>query len=242
MSSYKYLGVSLDSQLNYNIHVDSMISSVSSKLKQFRRMRSFLNTKAAVLVYKSMLLPILKYGDIFLSATSLANHKKVQILQNKGLRCALNRGIETTTDELHKEAGLLKLHSRREQHLLNFMFDWSWDMVHTQAHAESAMTTRSHKKRLLKLKKPRTEKYKKSLSYHGPKKWNALPVEIHQTHNKKAFKVQLNSLIMHRAAKARNAQLGFSVKAPTPAPEPNPNCKNHPMTVSTCGTGHCPTH
>ena len=51
------------------------------------------------------------------------NKKRLQVLQNKGLRCALNKGIETSTDELHKEANLLKLKYRREQHLLNFMYD-----------------------------------------------------------------------------------------------------------------------
>ena len=71
VASYKYLGLSLDRQLNYNVHIKKLIASVSAKLKQFQRMRSFLTVKAAVLVYKSMLLPIIEYGDIFLSAASL---------------------------------------------------------------------------------------------------------------------------------------------------------------------------
>ena len=46
------------------------------------------------MVYKSMLLPILEYGDVFLSATigpcaTVVNRKRLQLLQNKGLRCAL---------------------------------------------------------------------------------------------------------------------------------------------------------
>ena len=75
----KYLGVTLDEHLNYNLHVKKLINSVTAKLKQFRRMRSFLNTKAAILVYKCMLLPMLEYGDVFLSATSAINKKRLQI-------------------------------------------------------------------------------------------------------------------------------------------------------------------
>ena len=78
VSSYKYLGITLDSQLTYNSHVSQIISSASNKLEQFQRMRSFLTVKAAILVYKSMLLPILEYGDIFLSAASALNRKKLQ--------------------------------------------------------------------------------------------------------------------------------------------------------------------
>ena len=123
--SYKYLGITLDSHLNYNLYVNKIVSSVSNKLKQFQRMRSFLSMRAAILVYKSMMLPILEYGDILLSATSKVNRKKLQTLQNKALRCALNKGIETSSADLHSEAKLLKLNLRREQHLLNYMYDWS---------------------------------------------------------------------------------------------------------------------
>ena len=66
-----------------------------------------------------MMLPILEYGDIFMSATSVENRRKLQILQNRGLRCALNKGIDTGSDELHTEANLIKLCFRREHHLLN---------------------------------------------------------------------------------------------------------------------------
>ena len=125
--SYKYLGITLDPHLKYNLHVSKIIGSVTSKLKQFQRMRSFLSTKAALLVYKATLLPILEYGDIFLSAASGVNRKRLQILQNKGLHCAFGKGIETSTAELHTEAKLLKLRYRREQHLLNFMYDVAQD-------------------------------------------------------------------------------------------------------------------
>ena len=77
-------------------------------------MHSFLSIRAALLVYKSMMLPVLEYGDILLSSATLKNRKKLQVLQNKGLRCALNKGIETSMDELHSEANLLKLRYRRE--------------------------------------------------------------------------------------------------------------------------------
>ena len=125
VSSYRYLGITLDKQLNYGLHVNRIVSSVSSKLKQFQQMRSFLTTNAAILVYKSMLLPILEYGDVFLSAASILNRKRLQVLQNRGLRCALGRGLETSNSDLHKGADLLKLRYRREQHLLNFMYDMS---------------------------------------------------------------------------------------------------------------------
>ena len=90
-------------------------------LNSVKEMRSFLSTKAAVMVYMEMILPILEYGDVFLQAASVENRKWLQTIQNKGLRCTLNKGRDKY-DELHKEANLLKLCYRREQHILNFVF------------------------------------------------------------------------------------------------------------------------
>ena len=200
VSSYKYLGITLDEHLNYNLHSNKVIGSVSSKLKQFRRMRVFLNTKAAMMVYKSMLLPILEYGDIFLSAASAANRKRLQTLQNKGLRCALGKGLETSTDELHKEASILKLKYRREQHLLNYMYGQAQNQnLHKP---KSSIKTRSQSKKLLKVKRPVTEKFKKSLAYLGPKKWNSLPEQFHFAPTKDYFK----SIVSARAARRAGDQ------------------------------------
>ena len=91
VSMYKYLGIELDNRLTFNQHVERTIRNVTAKLKQFKRMRSFLNSRAALMVYKNMLLPILEYGDIFLSATTNLNKGRLQILQNKCLRCALGK-------------------------------------------------------------------------------------------------------------------------------------------------------
>ena len=115
-------------------------------------------------MYKGTILPLLEYGDIFLSTATLNNRKKLQVLQNKCLRCALNKGIETSSAELHKEAQLLKLKYRREEHLLNYMFDWSLDPKKLKARRGIGVSTRAINKKLLRTKKPVTEKVKRSLA------------------------------------------------------------------------------
>ena len=85
-TQYKYLGMSLNNQLNYNLHVQKIILHVTVKLKQFRRMRYFTDDKSALLVHKNMIFPMIEYGDLFLAGTSIENRKKLQILQNKGFK------------------------------------------------------------------------------------------------------------------------------------------------------------
>ena len=165
------------------------------KLKQFRRVRTFLDMKAATLVYKNMMLPIIEYGDIFLTGATKENRKKLQILQNRGLRCALNADRYTGTGELHSEAKLMRLKFRREQHLLNFMFDQAQISGNLKRVRTEGVRTRSSKLKLLKVKKPNTEKFKRSLTYRGPKKWNALPSDIQLTESRTCFKTKIRSHI-----------------------------------------------
>ena len=202
--SYKYLGLDLDSRLNYKKHVKRIIALAAGKLKQFQRMRSFLNKKAALMVYKSMILPIMEYGDVFMTAALLGDRKKLQTLQNKGLRCALNKGLETSSDELHAEANLLKLRFRREQHVLNYMYDISKIPSLQKYRSPHAAKTRSHNKRLMQVKKPNTEKYKKCFAYRGLKKWNALPVAFHLAQTKSAYKALVAARIVGKAVQAAN--------------------------------------
>ena len=81
--NYSYLGVNLDEQLNYESHTQITIRRVKTKLLQLKRVRSFLNKQAAILVYKNMILPIMEYGNIFLSSLSVTTKKKLQTMQNK---------------------------------------------------------------------------------------------------------------------------------------------------------------
>ena len=199
VSSYRYLGLNLDAQLSYNLHVGGVIRSVSGKLKQFQRMRSFLNTKAAITVYKGTILPILEYGDIFFSATSIENRRRLQVLQNRGLRCALSKDAGSNSAELHSEANLLKLSHRRDQHTLNFMYDSVQLAANLKVSSKLSVKTRSSNKVLLKIKRPRTEKFKLILAYIGPTKWNALPDRFHHTQTKVLYKSMVNTWVNQRA-------------------------------------------
>ena len=196
-STYRYLGVTLDSQINYNKHVKNVISKVSLKIKQLRRMRFFLDTKAALLVYKNMILPLLEYGDIFLEGVSVENRRKLQVLQNKGLRSALQKDRFTSTVDLHAAAKIGKLNDRRGQHVLSYMFDMAQTRGNLKTIRESGVKTRSQNKKLVKIRKPITEKFKKSLTYRGPKRWNDLPESFHHLNSRSLF----NDRIKRRVVK-----------------------------------------
>ena len=195
VASYNYLGILLDPGLTFERHVNQIVSKVSNKVSQLRRMRKFLNVDAAVLVYKNMILPILEYGDVFLTAASKDNRDKLQILQNKALRVALQVDKYYDTDLLHTEAKLSKLKQRRKFHLLLQIYDQRNLKFGKGEEYPHGIRTRSKKKNNFYLRKPNTEKYKKCASYVGRKNWNALPGKLQKLNLKPQFKAQLSKLL-----------------------------------------------
>ena len=118
VSIFSYLGVILDQHLTFEPHAKYTINRIASKVYQLRKPKKFLTNKAALLVYKNMILPILEYGDIYLMSATKENRSKMQKLQNKALKCALDKEKRYSTNKLHKEAKLNKLKHRRKLHLL----------------------------------------------------------------------------------------------------------------------------
>ena len=207
--SYTYLGIKLDEQLTFNLHAQATIKRVSHKLYQMRRLRPLLNVKAATLLYKNLILPIMEYGDIFLTATTKVNRKKLQTLQNKALKCALNLDCLTPSTEIHESANLNKLAIRRKRHILLHMYQKTKLPNFTQWKSNvGGVRTRSSKKKLMFQKKPRTQRFKNSLTYFGPKLWNTLPVVIQKSDNYFDFKIQsLAFLEIRQKGSLQNPQI-----------------------------------
>ena len=63
VNEYKYLGLLLDSCLNFRSHIDNLINRVNLKIIFFKKIRRFITSDAASLIYKATILPIVEYAD-----------------------------------------------------------------------------------------------------------------------------------------------------------------------------------
>ena len=82
VNQVKYLGMILDENLNFNAHIDYTIKKASSRLGAVRRARKFLDISTSLVLYKSLVLPYLDYGDTVFCTTSTHNLDRLQKLQN----------------------------------------------------------------------------------------------------------------------------------------------------------------
>ena len=59
VNNYKYLGITVDQNLDMFSYIDNMYRMTSDKLRLIRYVRTFLTTKASLLIVKTMILPYL---------------------------------------------------------------------------------------------------------------------------------------------------------------------------------------
>ena len=76
ISSYKYLGIELDRNMNMKGQFEYLYKIVSHKLFLLKTIRPCLTTKAALSVAKSMILSLIDYGNIFLTGCTLGDQSQ----------------------------------------------------------------------------------------------------------------------------------------------------------------------
>ena len=117
VDSYKYLGVTLDQGLNFNIHTQNIYKLSSHKVYMLSRIHPYITKDAALKIYKSKICPYMDYGDILYTRTFAPILDKLQKLQFRAIRICLNVLTRTSRQELTYRAQLPLLENRHITHL-----------------------------------------------------------------------------------------------------------------------------
>ena len=190
VENYKYLGVHVDNRLNGDTHYTKLIQTVGLKIRTFGKIRRFLDTSAALTVYKSTILPIIDYCDLYQNLWSAKKLKKLQKLQNWGLRIVYTGAVPKLDEvELHTKAGLTLLKYRRILHLLGLMYHRSKLDKYLD---NRNLQTRQFDKIKFKVLNPAVKSAFLTPSYFGPQLWDLLPKDsqVAPTYDIFKFKVK----------------------------------------------------
>ena len=192
---YKYLGVILDSKLNFEPQYKELIKTFSFKLYLYRRIRNCLNDFAAKSILKSMVLSYLDYGSMFLTVRTLDDISSIQVLQNKALRACLRirNYMDVPVYELHLRLNVQPYDKRMQYFLLcsiyrNIKSGYLTPVVPIKR-------TRLHRAPVLPLATPNTEWFYKSAPYFGIQTWNMLPVHIRNSNTIELFKTNIKQYL-----------------------------------------------
>ena len=182
---YKYLGIYLDSTLNFNKHIDYVNKVVSHKIFILSKIRRFIDKYTALHIFKTMIVPIFDYGNIIYNGGSITKMSKLKRTQNRGLKMCLGIYEHISDEDLHILAGIPQLSTRTVSTLKKFMFAQQGNEKYV---VNRQINTRAHDATVFETCIPNIEKYKKGTIYRGVQVWNALSAEERNIENYKKYK------------------------------------------------------
>ena len=188
--SFNYIGLIIDKSLDFREHRAKVMKQVQLKLNYLVKIRKYLNTYAALTIYKATILPIFDYADFIYDQQIKYSNKLLQQLQKRALRIIYNQHImqynpRFSTTNLHERANIHRLVYRRQQHLIHYTFDMKFN--HNKVDIRP-IPTRAHSAIRLKVTKVNNVRY-----YRACQAWNDLERYLTMVKEKTSLKILKNS-------------------------------------------------
>ena len=190
-SHIKVLGVTLDKDLNFNMHVSNICKKASMQINALKRISNHLNEKSRILVYKAFITSNFNYCPVSWIFCGKKNSDKLEKLQERALRFVFMDN-KSSYIELLKRGGFLSLSQYRLKHLAIEVFKSIRNLNPPYLNSlftphESQYDFRDSEKMVLPEFNTQTYGYR-SFRYYGAKLWNSIPVDVKNTNDLSTFK------------------------------------------------------
>lgn len=194
VASGKYLGVFIDNDLTWKVHINYIHDKLIKFCGLFYRIRGLVSEECARTLYFSFIHSTLLYGLEVYGNTYISYLDNLMKLNNKILRIILNKPFRTHTVELYKAYDTLPiniLHDFLLLKLVHRIFYYKSSVPDVLVNCFSLATNGAHytlRENLnLTVVRFNTCRGQRSFIYKGSKLWNGLPIDIKKTSNKFIF-------------------------------------------------------
>ena len=194
VSSTKSLGVYIDQNLSWNIHIDTLAKKIASGIGAMKRSRPFVPFETLLTIYNSLVQPHFDYCSVVWGNCNKTLSNKLQKLQNRAARILTYSSYDANADCLMEKLGWRKLDSQRQIHKATMVYKslngLAPDYLRSKFVDRSSLTNYSLRdtESKLAIPLPRTNFMKNSFSYSGAVLWNSLPVELRQANSLGTFR------------------------------------------------------
>ena len=185
--SFKYLGLMIDNNLKFDIHVDYIKKKIQKRIGAMYRGCSLLPVKYRKMFANSLILPHFDYLDTIYGRAPKTKLHELDILYKKVAKIAL--GVEKTQSSInvYKDMKWLPLHLRRQVHLSSYMFK----ILNGQSPSNfinkfKFISGGSRDGANCNLYTPKSKNLK-NFYYLGAKAWNCLPSDLRNLTDPKVF-------------------------------------------------------
>lgn len=120
---FKFLGLWFDSKLNWNEHINKILSKCKKVVNVMRCLSGSewgASREALKNVYTALIRSVLDYGSLVYGSAAKTSLKKLEIMNSQALRLCCGAIKSTSVDALHVEMGEMPLCLRRVQLMMNY--------------------------------------------------------------------------------------------------------------------------
>ena len=201
----KNLGVILDSKLNFNAHIKSIVKIGFYHLKNITRVRPFLSQANTETLMHAFITCRIDYCNALLSGLSKKSLAPLQLLQNSAARVLTRTRKRAHITPILKSLHWLPVCFRIDFKILLMVFkalnglgpDYLSGLLLTY---EPSRMLRSSGNMLLITPKVLTKTFGEAAFYHyGPRLWNSLPEDLRKAENVDTFKSKLKTYLFSLA-------------------------------------------
>ena len=193
----KFLGITLDENLSWNLHIDEVCRKLKSFFHIFYNIREYLSKKEIQSIYYALVYSRIKYGINVYGQAGSTKINKIQTLQNQLLKVLSNKNYRHPTEKLHKELNLLLVDDLAKQELLTFVHNYfsnslppvfdnyfdSFDHNYETRYGPNTIRQKNHD----------TEMAAASVIIRGAKLWNHLNTSYKTITTRKNFRTKVKS-------------------------------------------------
>ena len=222
-----FLGLTLDSNLNWEKHCTKVANKISRNNSLINRMKNFLPPSSLKLLYNSFIQPHIQYGQAVWGGCSGQNKQRIITIQKRAIRTVTKSFHLAHTeprmkkmqllnfDDLYKQQCILLCHDcingRAPQQIANLL---------VSEQTTNLYPTRNRTANPLNLKIPnlKTRVGSNSFQVKGPAAWNEIATEIKSVDRREIFKSTIKRMFLYKYIKKTDCK--------------NPRCNDHSFHLS----------
>ena len=174
----RYLGVLLDKQLKFTAHINSISRIISRNIGIISRVRHFIDSNIAYLLYNSMILPYLNYCCLIWGINYHSQLQRVTILQKKAVRLIEGVYPPTSSKPLFKKYRIMRISDIAHTQMILVMHKFLTAQLPSSFNEIYCLNTAHlHETRQVKhLTEPKTNRNYRlfTTTLAGPRLWNTV--------------------------------------------------------------------
>ena len=188
MKYFIFLGVFVDTKLNFKEHINYITKKISKHAGILYRIKHCLPTKTRLTYYNSFVLPYLNYNVLHWGSTNDVHLRPLITIQKRIVRTIADADYLAHTTPLFRKFNILKL---LDLYKFQAVVDTHLKIQKGAYKIEHSVNTRNSN--LSKPKRHNLTRSKQSVATNGPNLWNSLPIDIRSIKSLPSFKKNLKS-------------------------------------------------